>query len=88
MPARASSRSSGRKAISRAATIMSCTARAQFRLAQSRQGIDRARSHSATDKTLFAAMLAKADVFVQNLKPGAIGKLGFPDRHAARSIRA
>ena len=32
----------------------------------------------AEDKTLFAAMLAKADVFVQNLKPGAIGKLGFP----------
>jgi itaconate CoA-transferase len=30
------------------------------------------------DKTLLAAMLAKADVFVQNLKPGAIGKLGFP----------
>ena len=29
------------------------------------------------DKKLFAAMLAKADVFVQNLKPGAIGKLGF-----------
>ena len=30
------------------------------------------------DKTLFAALLAKADVFVQNLKPGAIAKLGFP----------
>ena len=29
------------------------------------------------DKALFAAMLAKADVFVQNLKPGAIEKLGF-----------
>src|SRR6187401_3294135 len=32
----------------------------------------------AEDKALFAAMLAAADVFVQNLKPGAIGKLGFP----------
>jgi formyl-CoA transferase len=32
----------------------------------------------AEDKQLFAAMLAKADVFVQNLKPGAIAKLGFP----------
>lgn len=31
----------------------------------------------AEDKTLFAAMIARADVFVQNLKPGAIGKLGF-----------
>jgi len=30
------------------------------------------------DKALFAALLAKADVFVQNLKPGAIAKLGFP----------
>jgi formyl-CoA transferase len=32
---------------------------------------------AAEDKKLFAAMIAKADVFVQNLKPGAIGKLGF-----------
>jgi itaconate CoA-transferase len=32
----------------------------------------------ADDKTLLAAMLAKADVFVQNLKPGAVAKLGFP----------
>jgi itaconate CoA-transferase len=30
------------------------------------------------DKALLAAMLAKADVFMQNLKPGAIAKLGFP----------
>ena len=30
-----------------------------------------------TDKALLEAMLAKADVFVQNLKPGAIAKLGF-----------
>jgi itaconate CoA-transferase len=29
------------------------------------------------DKALLSAMLAKADVFVQNLKPGAIAKLGF-----------
>jgi len=32
----------------------------------------------AEDKALLAALLAKADVFVQNLKPGAIGRLGFP----------
>jgi len=30
------------------------------------------------DKALLAAMLARADVFVQNLKPGAAAKLGFP----------
>jgi itaconate CoA-transferase len=29
------------------------------------------------DKALLAAILAKADVFVQNLKPGAIAKFGF-----------
>jgi formyl-CoA transferase len=33
---------------------------------------------SAEDKALLAAMLAKADIFVQNLKPGAIERLGFP----------
>ena len=31
----------------------------------------------AQDKALMEAMLARADVFVQNLKPGAIAKLGF-----------
>ncbi len=30
------------------------------------------------DKALLAAMIARADVFLQNLKPGAIAKLGFP----------
>jgi itaconate CoA-transferase len=29
------------------------------------------------DKALLAAMIARADIFVQNLKPGAVGKLGF-----------
>jgi itaconate CoA-transferase len=29
------------------------------------------------DKALFAAMIGKADILVQNLKPGAIDKLGF-----------
>jgi len=33
---------------------------------------------SAADRALLAAMLARADVFVQNLKPGAIARLGFP----------
>jgi itaconate CoA-transferase len=30
------------------------------------------------DKALLAAMLGRADVFLQNLKPGAVAKLGFP----------
>src|SRR5438034_2403013 len=30
------------------------------------------------DKRLFEAILAKADILVQNLKPGALAKLGFP----------
>ena len=33
--------------------------------------------HKSEDKALLAAMLEKADVFVQNLKPGAVAKLGF-----------
>jgi itaconate CoA-transferase len=32
----------------------------------------------AEDKRLFEALLAKADVLVQNLKPGALTKLGYP----------
>ncbi|HJY17866.1 MAG TPA: CaiB/BaiF CoA-transferase family protein [Xanthobacteraceae bacterium] len=32
---------------------------------------------AASDKALLAALLARADVFVQNLKPGSVGKLGF-----------
>jgi len=32
----------------------------------------------AEDRKLFDALLAKADVFVQNLKPGALAKLGYP----------
>jgi formyl-CoA transferase len=31
----------------------------------------------ADDKALLEKLLAKADVFIQNLKPGAVGKLGF-----------
>jgi len=30
------------------------------------------------DKAVLEAMLVRADIFVQNLKPGTIGKLGFP----------
>src|ERR1700722_15755358 len=33
--------------------------------------------NKAADKALLEAMLARADVFVQNLKPGAVAKLGF-----------
>jgi itaconate CoA-transferase len=32
---------------------------------------------SAEDKALLGAMIARADVFVQNLKPGAVARLGF-----------
>src|ERR1700692_4774914 len=31
----------------------------------------------AADKALLEAMLARADVFVQNLKPGSVARLGF-----------
>jgi itaconate CoA-transferase len=33
---------------------------------------------ATADRVLLAAMLKRADIFVQNLKPGAIDKLGFP----------
>ena len=39
----------------------------------------------ADDKALLDAMIAKADVFVQNLKPGAVDKLGFAHRNAAQA---
>jgi len=32
---------------------------------------------NTSDQALFAAMLARADVFIQNLKPGALDRLGF-----------
>src|SRR5688572_1127356 len=32
----------------------------------------------ADDQALLRAMLARADVLVQNLKPGALARLGFP----------
>jgi hypothetical protein len=44
----------------------------------------------ADDKLLLEAMLAKANVFVQNLKPGALAKLGFPisrPAHATSTAR-
>jgi len=37
--------------------------------------VDLARSD---DRQLFEALVAQADVFIQNLKPGALAKLGFP----------
>jgi itaconate CoA-transferase len=36
------------------------------------------------DKALLAAMIARADVFIQNLKPGAVEKLGFAIEHLRR----
>lgn len=40
------------------------------------------------DKALFAALVAKADILVQNLKPGALAKLGFaPDELCKRHPR-
>nr|WP_315474562.1 CaiB/BaiF CoA-transferase family protein [uncultured Sandarakinorhabdus sp.] len=33
---------------------------------------------SEADRALLTAMLAKADVFIQNLKPGSLERLGFP----------
>src|SRR5262245_41967056 len=40
---------------------------------------------SENDKALLAAIIAKADVLVQNLKPGAVAKLGFPLENLRRA---
>jgi formyl-CoA transferase len=40
------------------------------------------------DKALLGAMLARADVFLQNLKPGAVEKLGFPIEELRRKYPA
>jgi crotonobetainyl-CoA:carnitine CoA-transferase CaiB-like acyl-CoA transferase len=43
---------------------------------------------SEADRALLAAMLEKADVFIQNLAPGAVDRLGFaPDALRARNPR-
>ena len=42
----------------------------------------------ADDKALLEAMLAKADVFVQNLKPGALGQARLCHRAAAQGLSA
>ena len=42
----------------------------------------------ADDKALLEAMLAKADVFIQNLKPGAVGEARLPHRAAAPRLSA
>ena len=59
-----------------------------FRLAQPRQGIARPRSDKPDDKALLEAMLAKADVFIQNLKPGAVAKLGFAVERLRKRLSA
>ena len=88
-PARASSRSSGRRATSPAATTRWCTARAPIS-----SGSTAARNWSSSistkpaDKALLEAMIARADVFVQNLKPGAVGEARLRDRAAAPRLSA
>ena len=79
-PARASSRSSAPRAISRAAMTMRRAGESElFRLAQSRQGIRGARSQRADGPARYSlAPRSRAPTcFVQNLKPGALARLGF-----------
>ena len=79
MPARASSRSNGRKAISRAIyddfAHGECSYFVWLNRGKELVVLDLAK---AEDKALLEAMLKRADMFVQNLKPGAVAKLGFP----------
>jgi crotonobetainyl-CoA:carnitine CoA-transferase CaiB-like acyl-CoA transferase len=56
-----------------------------FRLAQPRQGIDRARSarRRPTGRSC-ATCSPSADVFIQNLAPGAVARLGFDPQELRR----
>ena len=78
MPAHGSSRSSGRKAILRAATTVPRTARAAISFGSTAA---RNRSFSTSrapdDNELLARLIARADVLVQNLMPGAMARAGF-----------
>jgi hypothetical protein len=88
-PARASSRSSGRRAISRAATTTVVHGESAYFvwLNRGKQSVVLDLTKAA-DKAFLAAMIARADVFVQNLKPGAVAKARLPHRQAAARTSA
>ena len=86
MPAPASSSSSGPRATSPATTTASCTAQCTHFvwLNRGKESVV-ADLTKPEDRRLFEAIVAKADVLVQNLKPGALAKLGFPIEDPAQA---
>ena len=58
-----------------------------FPLDQSRQGIHCARSEGEADRKIFDALLARADVLIENYRGGTMEKLGFGWERAARYPR-
>ena len=78
MPARGSSRSSGRRAISRAATTATCTGSSSYFVWLNRGKQSVTLDFKAKDDlALLHRMIAKADVLIQNLAPGAAERAGF-----------
>ena len=78
MPVLASSRSNGRRGISRAATTVRREARAaiSFGSTAARNPLF-STSRAPDDSDLLARLIAGADVLVQNLMPGAMARAGF-----------
>ena len=78
MPARGSSRSSGRRAISRAATTATCTGSSSYFvwLNRGKQSVT-LDFKKKDDLALLHRLIAKADVLIQNLAPGAAERAGF-----------
>ena len=55
-----------------------------FRLAQSLEGVAHARSEARRGDDVLRRLLARADVFIQNLAPGAMERLGFASADCRR----
>ena len=60
-----------------ALTVPSSRAVGLLRLGQSRQGNIALDLKSPADKAIFEKLLAKADVLVENFRPGTMEKLGY-----------
>ena len=89
MPARGSSRSSARAAISRAATTISRAGESAYFvwLNRGKESLT-ADIKDPDDRALLYRILARADVFIQNLAPGAAARAGFAsDELRARNRR-
>jgi len=87
MPARASSRSSARAEISRAATTTRSTARALFRVAEPRQGVGGGSTSRAVTTSRCCTDDRSADVLIRTWDGRAAQRAGFAGSDARRNPR-